>query len=198
MKELLARGRLDYRSPILIVCPFSLGPKWVKEMKERFDLNFHLHDGDSLHHMLTTISTEGVYPQRYSFSVVGLQLLRRPEHLSLLQEIHDKRDDSLFKLVVVDEAHHMRNSETDSFELGSTLSDLTEMMLMLSATPLNLRNEDLYNQMHILNPGIFPDFTTFETLQSPAMRLNKIRRLMASREAEANVLISNELVRACK
>jgi len=36
MTELIARGRLDYRTPILVVCPNSLGPKWVDEMKKRF------------------------------------------------------------------------------------------------------------------------------------------------------------------
>ena len=46
IKELMARNRMDYRSPILIVCPVPLGPKWVKEMKERFSYHFHLHDGD--------------------------------------------------------------------------------------------------------------------------------------------------------
>lgn len=193
LKELMARGRLDYRSPILIVCPYSLGPKWVKEMKDRFDLNFHLHDGDSLKLMLKTINTEGVYPQRYSFSVSPLQLIRREEHLSVLKEINDKRSVPLFRLVVVDEAHHMRNSETDSYDLGSTLSNMTEMMLMLSATPLNLRNEDLFNQMHILDAAAFPDYTTFETLQSPVVRLNRIRRLMTARDQDTAGSIFQEL-----
>lgn len=190
-KELMARGRLDYRSPILIVCPISLGPKWVKEMKERFGLYFHFHNGDSLRHMLKTMLKYDICPQGYLFSIVGLQLLRRENYLNMLRDLDSKTNKPLFELVVIDEAHHMRNSETDSNELGNILSSITEMMLMLSATPLNLRNEDLFNQMHILNPAAFPDMTTFETLQSPVMRLNRIGRLISRNEPESwNLILS--------
>jgi len=196
IKELLARGRLDYRSPILVVCPVSLGRKWYEEMKKRFDLHFHLHDGSSLRLMLKRLLSDGILPQGYILSIVGLQLLRRREYIDMLEEIDSKREGPLFDLTVIDEAHHMRNSETDSNELGNLLSSMSEMVLMLSATPLNLRNDDLFNQMHILNPSAFPDKGTFETLQSPVIRLNRISRLLAadSQESRISILsILNEL-----
>jgi HKD family nuclease len=151
LTELIGRGRLDQRTPILIVCPYSLGPKWRKEMKERFNLDFHLHDGKSLKYMLDATLKDGVFPQKYCFSIAPLQLIRGEEYLLLLKKLDAVRETSVFGIVVFDEAHHLRNPETDSNELGHTLSSLTEMMLMLSATPLNLTNDDLYNQMSILN-----------------------------------------------
>jgi len=184
IKELMARSRIDYRSPILIVCPVSLGTKWVKEMKERFSLYFHLHDGNSLKHMLKTTISEGIIPQGHTFSIAGLQLIRREEYLTMLSELDSIRNTPMFELVIIDEAHHLRNSETDSNELGNTLSILTEMMLMLSATPLNLKNEDLFNQMHILNPAQFPDATTFETMLAPVVALNKISQLIGANEPD--------------
>jgi hypothetical protein len=48
LTEPLARGRITRRNRVLIVCTNILGPKSVKEMKERFNLNFSLHDGRSL------------------------------------------------------------------------------------------------------------------------------------------------------
>ena len=185
LNELMARERIDCHCPILIICPHSLGPKWVKEMKERFHLTFHLHDGRSLRYILKATLQDGVFPKNYIFSVAGLQLIRREEYLTLLRELDEKRDAPVFRMIVIDEAHHMRNPETDSNKLGDVLSSMTEMMLMLSATPLNLRNEDLYNQMHILNPVVFPDETTFRTLHSPVIRLNKIRRLIGRNTPEA-------------
>ncbi|HIE44570.1 MAG TPA: DNA/RNA helicase, superfamily II [Candidatus Omnitrophica bacterium] len=185
LTELIARGRLDNNTPILIVCPNSLGPKWVKEMKERFRLNFHLHDGKSLKYTLEACLRDGVFPKNYLYSVVGLQLIRRENYLSLLEEIDAKKESPLFGMVIIDEAHHMRNPETDSNNLGNLLSNMTEMMLMLSATPLNLRSEDLYHQMHILNPVAFPDKTTFETLQSPVIKLNRIRNLISKNDQES-------------
>ncbi|MCD4677692.1 MAG: DEAD/DEAH box helicase family protein [Desulfobacula sp.] len=192
LTEMMARGKLDNRTPILIICPNSLGPKWVKEMKERFRLDFHLHNGKTLRHSITTAIQEGTIPQRYIFSIVALQLIRREEKLALLEELDARRELPPFGLVVVDEAHHMRNPETDSSKLGNLLSTMTEMMLMLSATPLNLNNEDLYNQMHILNPLLFPDNDTFETLQSPVIILNKIRRLISKNTPESRKEINSK------
>jgi SNF2 family DNA or RNA helicase len=183
--ELLARERLDYHKPILIVCPNSLGPKWANEMKERFRLNFHLHDGKSLRYTLETTLQDGIFPQRYIFSITSLQLIRREEYLTLLNKLNDKKESPPFGMVIIDEAHHMRNLETDSYKMGELLSGMTEMMLMLSATPLNLKNEDLYNQMHILNPILFPDEGTFKTLQNPVIKLNVIRRLIAKNTLES-------------
>lgn len=183
--EMMARGRLDNRTPILIVCPNSLGPKWIKEMRERFRLEFHLHDGGSLKYSLKSAIQDGFFPQKYIYSVVGLQLLRRENNLELLKELDVVRDLSSFGLVVIDEAHHLRNYKTDSYQLGNLLSGISDMMLMLSATPLNLKNEDLYNQMHILNPVLFPDRNTFETLQSPVIILNKIRRIISKNTRES-------------
>ena len=96
IKELMARNRIDYRSPILIVCPVSLGSKWIKEMKERFSYQFHLHDGNSLKNMLKTTIREGVLPQGYIFSIAGLQLLRREEYITMLNELDSKRNTPLF------------------------------------------------------------------------------------------------------
>lgn len=191
--EVIARGRLDNRTPILVVCPNSLGPKWVKEMKERFRLDFHFHDGKTLKYVLGATLQDGVFPPRYNFSIVSLQLLRMEDNLNLLKELDTKRELPLFGMVIVDEAHHMRNTGTDSNELGNVLTGMTEMMLMLSATPLNLRNEDLFNQMHILNPALFPDWRTFDALHSPVVIFNQIRRHISSNTPDSKKEINSKL-----
>ena len=178
LTELLSRNRLDFSTPVIVVCPDSLMQKWKREMKERFNLNFHAHDGRTLLDMLRGIKTDGVVPENYRFSIAGLQLFRSDKYLHLLKEITENRRDPIFGLVAIDEAHHLRNIGTNSYELGSALSESTEMMLMLSATPLNLSNNDLFNQLHILNPSIFSDFETFQNLQNPVKRINKIIRLI--------------------
>jgi superfamily II DNA or RNA helicase len=175
--ELIARGRLDRKSPILIVCPNTLGPKWVKEMRNRFNLNFHLHNSQSLELALKG-ALQGYIPSEYLWSVVSIQLLRSEKFMRLIETICGTRLDVLWRLVVIDEAHHMRNLGTESNELGNYLSSMVEMMIMLSATPLNLRDSDLFNQMHILNPAMFPDIQTFNALLYPVKSLNRCRRLL--------------------
>ncbi|MGE0086668.1 MAG: DEAD/DEAH box helicase [Desulfococcaceae bacterium] len=202
--ELIARNRMDRKSPILVVCPNSLGPKWVKEMKDRFHLNFHLHDGSSLKNALSGVSAGGYLPDGAVWSVVNLTLLRYKDNLELLKKINAQRQSPLWSMVIVDEAHHMRNKATESNELGNILSSMTETMLMLSATPLNLRNEDLFNQLHILNPSLFPDSQTFGVMLEPVQAINRCRRLLSENSvsvfsrilSELNVLASGTLGKA--
>ena len=182
INEMLGRERLSFNTPVLIICPNTLGPKWQKEMKNRFGLDFELHDGKSFQHMIKDTINTGILPKKYTLSIAGLQLARMENNLKFLKELDGIRNSHIFNLIIVDEAHHMRNNETSSNELGSLLSGMTEMMLMLSATPLNLKNEDFFNQMHILNPSLFPDLTTFQTLQYPVIQLNKLRRLIAKND----------------
>jgi len=194
VKELLSRGILDYKTPIWIVCPNSLTPKWQKEMKERFNLDFYIQDGRSLRYTLESFLQNGLFPQRHLFSIISLQLIRHENYLPLLRRIEASRSLPIFGLIIVDEAHHMRNIETNSNELGNILSTLSEMMLMLSATPLNLRSEDLFNQMHIINPNVFPDKTTFQTMQNPTTYLNRIRGLLGYNDEKTR----NEIFRQFK
>jgi len=57
-----------------------------------------------------------------------------------------------FDLVIVDEAHAFRNTDTRSFALGALLADWTDALIFLSATPLNLGNDDLFNLLQLLAP----------------------------------------------
>ncbi|MFT5872004.1 MAG: superfamily II DNA or RNA helicase [Clostridium sp.] len=191
LTELLARGRLDRHSPILIVCPNSLGPKWVKEMKKRFNFNFHLHDGKSLENLYKT-AIDGKIQNEYVWFVASLQLLRHKKFLDLLEKVAASRIMPLWSMVIIDESHHMRNSGTESNNLGNLLSSLTEMMLMLSATPLNLKDADLFNQMNILNPAMFPDAYTFNAMISPVKSLNRCRKLLMEKSNTVYGEILNE------
>lgn len=190
LTELIGRGRLDRRSPILILCPNALGYKWKKEMMDRFSLNFDFHNGQSIRNSLKIALSTGFLPEHSNWSIVSLQVLRMEENLNLLKRIDASREAPLWSMVIIDEAHHMRNSSTASNSLGNTLSGLTDMFLMLSATPLNLKDEDLFHQMHILNPAFFPDSQTFDAMLSPVKSINRCRRLLA----EKSITLYGELL----
>ncbi|MDQ0878972.1 superfamily II DNA or RNA helicase [Paenibacillus sp. V4I3] len=173
--EMIARGKLDRRRPILIVCPNTLGPKWANEMKKRFNFNFRIHDGKSLKNSLIS-ALNGEFTDVDTWAIASIQLLRSTEYFELVEQIASVRETPLWSMIIIDEAHHMRNVNTLSNKLGNTLSGLTEMMLMLSATPLNLRDEDLYNQMHILNPAFFSTINSFDYMLEIIKILNSLRR----------------------
>ncbi len=181
LTELLARGRLTRKSSILIICPNSLGIKWREEMKDRFNFSFHFHTPETLQAYLKN-AKEGIIPNEYKWSIVSLQTLRHKKYMGILEDLKSNRINDVFNMLIIDEAHHMRNNSTITNEMGNLLSSMSEMMIMLSATPLNLKDEDLYNQMHILNPGIFADMQTFQALLSPVKSINTCRRLLEKKD----------------
>lgn len=179
LTELLSRNRLNLSTPAIVVCPNSIMQKWKREMKDRFSLEFFVHEsGKTLLDMLRGIKSDGIVPDAYRLSIVGLQLFRADRYRELLKEITENRKEPIFGMVVIDEAHHLRNIGTNSYDLGMILSETADMMLMLSATPLNLSNNDLFNQLHILNHSVFQDLTTFQNLQNPVRNINKLARLI--------------------
>src|SRR4051794_32915859 len=58
-------------------------------------------------------------------------------------------------LLIVDEAHHMRNVDANTYRLGNALVNASDAVLFLTATPLNLRTDDLFNLVNMLAPDEF-------------------------------------------
>ena len=79
-----------------------------------------------------------------------------------------------FDLIIVDEAHVFRNAETKSHGLGEHLSQWADALVFLSATPVNLRNQDLFNLLELLVPGEFQDMDSLRERIEPNAALNKI------------------------
>ena len=114
IKEL--RARMDLRS-VLIICPKPLVSerKWFVEMK-RFDEHFTAMDGKLLKHCLRETQLEGDWPEQYLKAIIPFSLFDS----DLIFGRDGGRDQGLlsldplpkFDLVIVDEAHHIRNPET--------------------------------------------------------------------------------------
>lgn len=171
--ELEARRDADR---VLVVCPAVLVSKWRQEMEERFGFDLVELNSNGLDDLLARVST-GRLPSRVSY-VVSLQLLRS---WSGLQELADY--EPAFDLIVVDEAHAMRNTETASFALGSLLSDWARNLIFLTATPVNLRSSDLYSLMRLLIPGELGDQFTFEMQLEPNAVLHRLQTSLFDRAA---------------
>ncbi|AOM83522.1 DEAD/DEAH box helicase [Salisediminibacterium beveridgei] len=184
LTELLARGRISRKDPVLIVCPNALGPKWQKEMKERFSLDFMLHDSRSLKTAFQN-AMDGRFSDYEMFGIVSIQVMRNEDFLKTLEKFDEKKLESVWSLVIVDEAHHMRNLGTKSNSLGKLLSELSDMMIMLSATPLNLRDADFFQIMHILNPDTYPDHNSFEALLEPIKIINQTKHELLLNKTES-------------
>lgn len=170
--ELIARGELKNKDAIMIVCPSILCRKWSSELRFKFLMDdFYIHDGKSLSYMLDEIIETGKI--QYPHSIVSEQLFRGKKYQKRLKECMDITGEPIFKLLIVDECHHYRNPGTNTHKFGVTLSLCSERVVMLSATPYNLDSDDLYNQLHMLNPALFPEQQIFKQLLKQIKSVNQ-------------------------
>ncbi|GHE84913.1 hypothetical protein GCM10018789_11150 [Streptomyces werraensis] len=159
------RGGTHFRG--LVVCPAALVTKWQNEMRDRFDRQLRILDREGMAE-LVELFRSGDTSQPFA-GVVSLERLRRAGQLDELAELQPR-----FDLVIVDEAHYLRNASSRSHAAAALLADWADALIFLSATPLNLGNQDLYNLVHLLDEASFPEPKVFENQLEPNRHLNAV------------------------
>jgi len=188
LKELQARREL--RS-VLVICPKALVSerKWLQELK-RFDEQFMHLDGDSLRYCIEETHLDGVWPAQYSRAILPFSLFdeaalmgadRGRRHQRGLLELDPP---PAFDLVIVDEAHHIRNPDTWAYRTARYFCDHAEAVVLMSATPIQLGDNDLYNLLHLLRPDLIPGRRAFDQMAEPNPHLNAA--IEAARTARAD------------
>ena len=189
LKELSTRQELR---TVLIVCPKALTTKWQKEMR-RFDERFDILDASSLAYCIRETSLDEVWPSKYARSIVNLELLRTPNYVSGENErkvgLLTLSPPPHFDLVIIDEAHHVRNQETMSHEVARFLADSCDAMVMLSATPLQTGSHNLFALLNLLRPDLFPEMAVFDETLEPNPYINiAIRHLRKYQESYRSII----------
>ncbi len=164
---------------VLVVCPSMLVTKWRLEMEERFGFELRILSQESLEEMLSQLERDRLPPRFHA--VCSLERLRGWPGLVRLQQIGPQ-----FDLVIVDEAHAFRNTETRGFALGALLTDWADALVFLTATPLNLGNRDLFNLLQLLAPADFDDRAVLEERLQPNAVLNKIAASLLERAIDSS------------
>ncbi len=190
LRELQARR--DIRS-ILIICPRPLVTecKWQKEMR-RFDERFTHLDGGTLRYCINEMDLEGIWPEQHQRVIAPYSLFdeillygsgpdsRRKRKKGLLNLDPPPR----FDLVIVDEAHHIRNQNTFSHKAVSFFCDHAEAVVFLTATPIQLGNNDLFVLLNTLRPDLIIDQESFAHMAEPNPFINKAVSLVRTQEPE--------------
>ena len=178
LRELQARREIN---SVLVICPRSLVKenKWARELK-KFDEDFEALDGPKLRLCLNELDLDGEWPRRsrkciLPFSVFDNRLVYGEEGSRRSR----KRDGLVnldtppkFDLVIVDEAHHLRNSSTFLHQGVKTFCDNAEAVLLLTATPIQLGGDDLYTLLHLLRPDLVLDRAGFASMSAPNPFIN--------------------------
>lgn len=152
MIELRERGFLDQA---LVVCPAALCRKWQDEMWRRFDERFEILDSAGFRTLLKAHA--GGSPPQQGRHIISLSSLRHKRNQRLLSQVPLHLD-----LLVVDEAHHIRNPYTQGHKVCAELAETSDAVLFLTATPIQLGSENLFNLLRILDPVEFSSLEVFD------------------------------------
>jgi SNF2 family DNA or RNA helicase len=127
LKEYLIRGLVK---KVLILVPASLVLQWVRELNSKFDI--------------PAIAQRKAYTWNNDIVVASMDTAKRDPHRALLL-------DNEFDLLIVDEAHKLKNKRTGNYQFINELRK--KYCLLLTATPIQNDLSELYNLITLLKPG---------------------------------------------
>jgi len=202
LRELQARR--DIRS-VLIVCPRPLVTerKWMNEMK-RFEERFTHLDGGTLLYCINEMDLEGVWPEQHQRVIVPYSLFDEALLYGSGPDSKRKRKKGLldldppprFDLVIVDEAHHIRNQDTFSHKAVRFFCDHAEAVIFLTATPIQLGSKDLFVLLNTLRPDLIIDQESFTHMAEPNSFINQAISFARAQEPEWQIRTSDALDQA--
>lgn len=142
MLELKARGEFHNA---LVICPMSLMEKWKTELNEKFGLDFiKIDDKEQLIQELR-------YHSGYVRAVLNYEKMRVDSDLvNFIEERGTK-----FSLIVCDESHRLRNDSTQYYKGAKNILKQANGVVFMSATPIMIKKENLFNQLHLLDPNVY-------------------------------------------
>lgn len=190
LKEMEARASI---SSVLIICPRPLVAerKWELEMK-RFDENFTQLNGSELLECIIETDRDGEWPERHKKTIIPYSLFGE-DMLTGTDSKSDKKRKVKgllqldpaphFDLVIVDEAHNIRNSNTWAYQGVELFTRSADAVVFLTATPLQNSNNDLYTLLNLLRPDVVLDKDTFSTMAEPNVYVNNLLRAVRKQES---------------
>lgn len=203
IKELEARNELE---SALIICPKPLVTerKWESEMK-RFDEEFTSLNGETLRETLNDCNRDGEWPLRSRKIILPYSILDDRTYNGTKQRIasniglKDLDPAPHFDLVIVDEAHHIRNGSMEkdkafAYKCVKYFCDHASAVVMLTATPLQTSDNDLFALLNLLRPDVVIDKATFHAMSEPNAYISKCSRIIRSAEKHWQENASSELI----
>ncbi|MBW2116514.1 MAG: DEAD/DEAH box helicase family protein [Deltaproteobacteria bacterium] len=134
LKEYIQRGMVKNA---LILTPTPLVSQWKEELKAKFGLDFASTDDPAYR-------AKGTSLWKKQFVLASINLAKSKKNF---QAVTEKEYD----MVIIDEAHHLKNRNTLNWKLINTLKK--RFLLLLTATPVENNLMELYNLVTLLKPG---------------------------------------------
>ncbi len=147
----------ERRRRLLVICPAALRKQWAQELSDKFSLPAEVLDARTW----TLLRKAGEFDplNRDVISVMSYNFAMRMEkQLGAIP----------WDVVVIDEAHKLRNAHRKSHETGQSLKRALagRKKLLLTATPLQNSLMELYGLTSLIDENVFGDERSFRTRYS--------------------------------
>ena len=151
---------------LIIVCPSVLQEKWKRELQSKFCIKAQILNSQGLLELLNDrlynsefaviCSMQGLRPQRKKYQDENIdENIGFAQKLFSFFEEHADDPEKIFDMLIIDEAHYMRNQETQTSKLGTILRSVSDYAVFLSATPIQNKSDDLHTLLRMLDKDDF-------------------------------------------
>jgi len=130
----------------LILTPTPLVSQWRDELKSKFDLEIPCTDDSDYRR-------KGDHFWQAPFVLASINQAKTRKNFKVVTERE-------YDIVIVDEAHHLKNRNTLNWKLVNALKK--KYLLMLTATPVENNLMELYNLITLLKPGQLKTASAFK------------------------------------
>ncbi len=144
MMELITRGLVKR---ILILVPPSLIEQWKEETFFKFNLEFITSDDKRFKDCRTDAWGE------FDRIIASIHTAKKMPHSNAISQQN-------FDLIIVDEAHHLKNANTVGWKFLNSLRK--KYIFLLTATPVHNNLEELFNLVTLVYPGELGTLKSFK------------------------------------
>ncbi len=150
---LLSQQWAENKRRILIICPSSLRKQWFNELADKFYLNSEVIESKNFNAKYKS-GVVNPFDDNTSIKICSYQYASKQAELIQLTS---------WDLVVMDEAHYLRNVHKNPDSIAARIKNVIKdhKKVLLTATPLQNRLEELFGLVSIIDDGVFGDIKTF-------------------------------------
>ena len=144
----------ERKRKLIIICPAAIRQQWAAELTNKFNLPAVVVDARTYRQM----KMEGI-----PFPLSQKRIVVLSYHYAA--KLQDELRQVDWDLVVIDEAHKLRNSYRPSNRIGQALQRAVEgrKKLLLTATPLQNSLMEIFGLTNFIDPNIFGDANSFRS-----------------------------------
>ena len=131
---------------VLIICPATLKINWKREIENYSDKNIFIAESKNF-------STE------HDFVIINYDIIKN------FHDVKDKKNsqilDANFDLVVIDEAHYIKNAQAQRTKLINHFVKDIDRLWLLTGTPMTSRPIDYYNLLSLVDSPVSKNWMAY-------------------------------------